>query len=91
MCYNFIQTISDVPNLRKPNKMNPLTQIYQETQSLPLAQQVEILHFIEFLKQRQTTTVQRNWQTVFQITQQFSEDFMADGRKQPAIQTRETF
>jgi len=29
----------------------------------------EILHFIEFLKQRQTTTVQRNWQTVFQITQ----------------------
>jgi len=45
----------------------------------------EILHFIEFLKQRQTTTVQRNWQTVFQITQQFFEDFMADGRKQSSM------
>ncbi len=31
--------------------MNPLTQIYQETSSLPLAQQLEVLQFVEFLKQ----------------------------------------
>ncbi|EIJ41796.1 hypothetical protein BegalDRAFT_0888 [Beggiatoa alba B18LD] len=33
----------------------------------------------------------RNWQTVFHIAQQFSDDFMQEERKQPEIQTRELF
>ncbi|ALG66486.1 hypothetical protein [Beggiatoa leptomitoformis] len=32
-----------------------------------------------------------NWQTVFQIAEQFSDDFMQEERKQPEIQIREIF
>ena len=73
--------------------MNTLMQINQVAELLSPAQQIELLHFVEFLKQRshQTIIPQRNWQTVFQITQQFSDDFMEDGRSQPEMQIRETF
>ena len=71
--------------------MNPLTQIYQETSSLPLAQQLEVLHFVEFLKQRTPQVIQRDWKNVFEAAQQFSDDFMSEGRNQPDLQNRETF
>lgn len=69
--------------------MNPLTQIYQETSSLPLAQQLEVLHFVEFLKQRTPQVVQRDWKNVFEAVQQFSDDFMSEGRNQPDLQSRD--
>jgi antitoxin VapB len=39
-------------------------------------------------KSPQSFPTSRNWQTVFQITQQFSDDFMQEERKQPEIQIR---
>lgn len=65
--------------------MNPLTQIYQETASLPLTQQLEVLHFIESLKQRTPQVMQHDWKNVFEAAQQLSDDFMSEGRNQPYL------
>lgn len=71
--------------------MNPLTQIYQETSSLSLTQQLEILDFVKFLKQRTPQVVQHDWKSVFETAEQFSDDFMSEARNQPNLQSRETF
>ncbi len=72
--------------------MNTSTQIYQITQTLPISQQIELLHFAEFLQVRFTeniTTKPNNLAKAFYYLTQLPNDCFEEDRIDPLPEERE--
>jgi len=72
--------------------VNTSTQIYQITQTLPISQQIELLHFAEFLQVRFTeniTTKPNNLAKAFDYLTQLPNDCFEEERIDPLPEERE--